>query len=196
MESFTVHTGTAMPLRRSNVDTDQISPARFVPYFAKTGYTNILFADWRDDPSFVLNRPQHQGATILVAGNDFGTGSSRESAVWALQAAGFRAVIAPRYGDIFRGNSLTKGLLTVIVPAGVVARLWELIDQDASLAITVDLRLREVRYAGEAVPFKLDDAVRARLLSGADLISDTLRHEQDIARFEGARRPGLPTTVG
>ncbi len=194
MQPFTVHTGTALPLRRTDVDTDQIIPTRFVPYFSRTGYTNALFADWRDDPAFVLNLPQYGGATILVAGNDFGTGSSRESAVWALQAAGFRVVLAPRFGDIFRGSSLMKGLLTVVVPEPVVERLWELIENDPALAITVDLERREVRGADIVQPFALDDDVRERLLTGRDPIAVTLQYEADIAAYELTRRPALPTT--
>lgn len=194
MQAFTVHTGSAMPLRRTDVDTDQIIPTRFVPYFSPTGYTNALFADWRDEPGFVLNLPQHQGATILVAGNDFGTGSSRESAVWALQAAGFRVVLAPRFGDIFRLSSLMKGLLTAIVPAEVVERLWDLIEGDPALAITVDLERLEVRFADVVQPFTLDEDVRGRLLTGRDPIAVTLQYEADIAAYERTRRPALPTT--
>src|SRR5690606_35515844 len=123
-------TGTAVPLRRGNVDTDQIIPARYVPYFSGTGLGNALFADWRNDPHFVLNLPQYQGATILVAGSDFGTGSSREAAVWAIQQAGFRVVIAPRFGDIFRGNSLMRGLLTITLTVAVVEELWQLVEAD------------------------------------------------------------------
>ncbi|MEA2663171.1 MAG: 3-isopropylmalate/(R)-2-methylmalate dehydratase small subunit [Candidatus Eremiobacteraeota bacterium] len=194
MQEFTVHTGSAMPLRRTDIDTDQIIPTRFVPYFSRTGYTNALFADWRDDPGFVLNLPQYGGATILVAGNDFGTGSSRESAVWALQAAGFRAVLAPRFGDIFRLSSLMKGLLTVVVPADVIERLWDLIESDPALPVTVDLERLEVRFADTIQAFMLDEDVRARLLTGRDPIAVTLQYEADIAAYERTRRPALPTT--
>ena len=194
MQPFTVHTGSAMPLRRTDVDTDQIIPTRFVPYFSRTGYTNALFADWRDDPGFVLNLPQHGGATILVAGNDFGTGSSRESAVWALQAAGFRAVLAPRFGDIFRASSLMKGLLAVVVPGDVVERLWELVERDPALAIAVDLERLEVRFGDTVQPFALDENVRERLLAGRDPIAVTLQYEAEIATYERTRRPALPTT--
>ncbi len=194
MEKFTVHTGTAVPLRRSNVDTDQITPARFVPYFSWTGHTNILFADWRDDPSFVLNLPEHQGATVLVAGTDFATGSSRESAVWALQRFGFRVVIAPRYGDIFRGNSLMRGLLTIEVPTEVVESLWQRIEKDPGLLITADLERREVRFEDVVQPFVLDEDARRRLLSGLDPVADTLRFEDEIAAYERGRRPTLPST--
>ncbi|MEU5048452.1 3-isopropylmalate dehydratase small subunit [Streptomyces sp. NPDC021096] len=194
MEKFTVHTGTAVPLRRSDVDTDQIIPARFCVSSSRTGHADSLFADWRDDPSFVLNRPAHRGATVLVAGNDFGTGSSREYAVWALQDYGFRAVIAPRYGDIFRGNSLLNGLLTIVVPADVVERLWQEIEADPAVSVVVDLERLEVRCAGVVQPFSLDEDVRARLLAGHDLIAATLQYEDEIAAYERGRRPALPTT--
>ncbi|MEV5241382.1 3-isopropylmalate dehydratase small subunit [Streptomyces cinnamoneus] len=194
MEKFTVHTGTAVPLRRSDVDTDQIIPARFCVSSSRTGHAASLFADWREDPEFVLNRPAHRGATVLVAGNDFGTGSSREYAVWALQDYGFKAVIAPRYGDIFRGNSLLNGLLTVVVPAGVVERLWQLIEADPAVGVVVDLERLEVRCAGLVQPFALDEDVRARLLAGHDTISATLQYEDEIAAYERGRRPALPTT--
>jgi 3-isopropylmalate/(R)-2-methylmalate dehydratase small subunit len=194
MERFTVHTGTAIPLRRTNVDTDQIIPARYVPYFSMTGHTNALFAHWRDDPGFVLNLPEHQGATILVAGDNFGTGSSRESAVWALQRSGFRVVVAPRFGDIFRGNALIRGLLTVVLPAEAVELLWQRIEDDPALPVTVDLERLEVRFGGVVRPFPLETDARARLLSGLDPIGATLSHEADIAAYERTRRPTLPTT--
>ncbi|MEV6962855.1 3-isopropylmalate dehydratase small subunit [Streptomyces sp. NPDC051207] len=194
MTKFTVHVGTALPLRRSNVDTDQIIPARYVPYFSMTGHGNGLFADWRDDPSFAANLPQYQGATLLVAGNEFGTGSSRESAVWALQKDGFRAVLAPRFGDIFRENALMRGLLPVQLPADTVERLWELTEADPALPITVDLEQRQVRFAGRAEQFDVNEGARQRLLRGADTISDTLRHEAGITAHEQARRPLLPRT--
>ncbi|WP_354640888.1 3-isopropylmalate dehydratase small subunit [Kitasatospora camelliae] len=194
MEKFTAHTGTAMPLRRSNVDTDQIIPARFVPYFSWKGHANALFADWRDDPAFVLNLPEHQGATVLVAGMDFATGSSRESAVWALQRFGFKVVIAPRFGDIFRGNSLMRGLLTVTVPAEVVDRLWRLIEADPAVEVTVDLERLQVRCADIVQPFTLDEDARRRLLTGLDAISDTLRYADEIEAYERGRRAALPTT--
>jgi len=194
MEKFTSHTGTAMPLRRSNVDTDQITPARYVPYFSMTGYSNALFADWRDDPSFVLNLPQYQGTTILIAGNEFGTGSSRESAVWALQKFGFRVVLAPRFGDIFRGNSLMRGLLTVECPVNTIERLWELAEEDPAAPVTIDLERLEVRYSDLVQPFTLDEGARRLLLLGLDPIAVTLRYEDDIAVFERGRRHGLPIT--
>lgn len=194
MPKFTVHTGTGVPLRCSNVDTDQIIPARFCTHSSRTGHAASLFADWREDPSFVLNQPQHRGATVLIAGHDFGTGSSREYAVWALQNYGFRAVIAPRYGDIFRTNSLINGLLTVIAPADVVERLWQLVDADPTLAITVDLYRLQVRFANQIQRFTLDEQARNQLLSGVDAIAATLRHDEDISGYERRRRPALPST--
>ena len=195
MDAFTIHTGTALPLRRSNVDTDQITPARYVPYFSWRGHANALFADWRDDPQFPLNLPQYQGATVLVAGNDFATGSSRESAVWALQRFGFRVVLAPRFGDIFRGNSLMRGLLTVTVPAAVVERLWELVEQDPFTGITVDLQQLQVRCGDLVQPFDLPEDARRRLLAGQDAVAETLAgHADQIAAYEQRRRPALPVT--
>ncbi|MEU3524265.1 3-isopropylmalate dehydratase small subunit [Streptomyces sp. NPDC038707] len=194
MEKFTVHTGTAVPLRRDNVDTDQIIPARYVPYFSDRGLANSLFADWRDDPAFVLNQPQHQGATVLVAGRDFGTGSSRESAVWALMRFGFRAVLAPRFGDIFRGNSLMRGLLTVECPEPVVERLWQLIEEDPFVPVRVDLERSTVSCADVEQPFTVPEASRRLMLRGLDPIDVTLRHEPDITAYERRRRPALPVT--
>ncbi|MCJ0875399.1 3-isopropylmalate dehydratase small subunit [Streptomyces sp. AP-93] len=194
MDPFVTHTGTGMPLRRSNIDTDQIIPARYVPYFSWHGHTNALFADWRDDPSFVLNLPQYQGATVLVSGNDFGTGSSRESAVWALQRAGFAAVIAPRFGDIFSGNALMRGLVTATVPEDVVVRLWEQLEQDPSTPVTVDVQGQEVRCAGITQPFALDPGARRHLLSGQDAVAETLKHADEIEAYERLRRPLLPMT--
>jgi 3-isopropylmalate/(R)-2-methylmalate dehydratase small subunit len=173
MEKFTVHTGRAVPLRRSDVDTDQIIPAVWLKQVSRTGFGNGLFAAWRaNDPSFVLNRPEYEGASILVAGPDFGTGSSREHAVWALQDHGFRVVLSPRFGDIFRGNSLKAGLLTVVLPDDVVERLWE----------------------RSEVPFELDDFTRWRLLNGLDDIGLTLTHTDDIDAYEARRPAYLPTT--
>ncbi|MFJ4875282.1 3-isopropylmalate dehydratase small subunit [Streptomyces sp. NPDC088745] len=195
MEKFTTHTGTALPLRRSNVDTDQIIPARYVPYFSWKGHANALFADWRDDPAFPLNLPQYQGATVLLAGNDFATGSSRESAVWALERFGFKVVLAPRFGDIFRGNSLMRGLLTVTVPAEVIERLWETVERDPFTEVTVDLAKREVRCDGLVQPFELDEDARQRLLAGQDPIAATLDEYADaIDAYEATRRPALPVT--
>jgi 3-isopropylmalate/(R)-2-methylmalate dehydratase small subunit len=193
VEKFTEHTGRVAPLRRSDVDTDQIIPAEYLKRVSRTGFGDGLFAAWRaTDPDFVLNRAQHAGATILVAGPDFGTGSSREHAVWALQDHGFRAVLSPRFGDIFRGNSLKAGLLTVVVPTATVEDLWARADRDPAGEVTVDLVAREVRYGGVSVPFELDDHTRWRLLNGFDDIGLTLRHGDAVARYEAGRPEWLP----
>lgn len=195
MDSFTVHTGSAVPLRRSNVDTDQIIPAVYLKRVTRTGFADGLFSTWREDPAFVLNDPAYASASILVAGPDFGTGSSREHAVWALRDWGFRAVIAPRFGDIFRGNALKEGLLPVELDGSAVARLWDLTEADPAALITVDLVGREVRTAGAAWAFPLDDFSRWRLLEGLDDIGLTLRHETAISAYE-ARRPSFLPVVG
>lgn len=196
MEKFTVHTGRAVPLRRTNVDTDQIIPAEYLKRVSRTGFEDGLFAAWRkNEPNFVLNQPQYDGATILVAGEDFGTGSSREHAVWALQDYGFRAVISPRFGDIFRGNSLKGGLLTVLLAPATVEKLWQLVESDPATQVTVDLERREVRAPGISESFDLEDYTRWRLLEGLDDIGLTLRHEADITAFEGGRAAWLPVTT-
>jgi 3-isopropylmalate/(R)-2-methylmalate dehydratase small subunit len=196
VDKFTVHAGTAVPLRRSNVDTDQIIPAVYLKRVTRTGFEDGLFSAWRaNEPDFVLNQPQYQGATILVAGPDFGTGSSREHAVWALLDYGFRVVIAPRFGDIFRGNSLKAGLLTVVLPEKVVQRLWEDIEGDPTVLVTVDLVARQVRWSGEIHGFELDDYTRWRLLEGLDDIGLTLRHTDEIEAYEAARKPWLPAVT-
>jgi 3-isopropylmalate/(R)-2-methylmalate dehydratase small subunit len=193
MDAFTVHSGTAVPLRRSNVDTDQIIPAVYLKRVTRTGFEDGLFNAWRtNEPDFVLNQPQYAGATILVAGPDFGTGSSREHAVWALMDYGFKVVISPRFADIFRGNSLKAGLLTVELDEKIVQRLWDDIEQDATLEITVDLTERQVRWSGEVHSFELDDYTRWRLLEGLDDIGLTLRHTDEIATYEQGRKPWLP----
>jgi 3-isopropylmalate/(R)-2-methylmalate dehydratase small subunit len=194
MEPFTTHTGRIVPLRRSNVDTDQIIPAAYLKRVTRTGFEDGLFASWRNDPHFVLNQPQYAGATVLVAGPDFGTGSSREHAVWALQDYGFKAVISPRFADIFRGNSLKGGLLTVQLPQETVERLWDLAESDPATEVTLDLVHREVRAPGVVAAFELDDYTRWRLLEGLDDISLTLRHEALITQFEQRRPEFLPTT--
>jgi 3-isopropylmalate/(R)-2-methylmalate dehydratase small subunit len=196
MKQFVRHTGTAVPMRRSDVDTDQIIPVRFLTLSQRTGHAPALFADWRDDPDFELNRPQYRGASILVAGNDFGTGSSREYAVWALQDYGFRVVIAPRFGDIFRGNSLMNGLLAVQLPEQVVTRLWDAVEADPAIPVTVDLEALEVRFAGHREPFAVQESARARMLAGLDPIGATLLRENEIAGYERRRRAALPTTSG
>jgi 3-isopropylmalate/(R)-2-methylmalate dehydratase small subunit len=194
MERFTVHTGTAVPLRRSNVDTDQIIPAVYLKRITRSGFEDGLFSAWRaNEPDFVLNQPQYQGATILVAGPDFGTGSSREHAVWALLDYGFRVVIAPRFGDIFRGNSLKAGLLTVVLEEKVVQRLWDDVEQDPATQVTVDLVERTVIWSGETHAFELDDYTRWRLMEGLDDIGITLGHADAITEFEKARSSWLPT---
>ncbi|MDP9093295.1 MAG: 3-isopropylmalate dehydratase small subunit [Actinomycetota bacterium] len=193
MERFTVHTGMAVPLRRSNVDTDQIIPAVYLKRVTRTGFEDGLFSAWRSsEADFVLNRPEHRGATILVAGPDFGTGSSREHAVWALYDYGFRVVISARFADIFRGNSLKAGLLTVELPEKVVRRLWDDITDDPATLVTVDLLEREVRWSGELHEFELDDYARWRLLEGLDDIGLTLRHTDAIEDYEQSRKPWLP----
>ncbi|GAA2363669.1 3-isopropylmalate dehydratase small subunit [Nonomuraea africana] len=195
MDAFTTHTGTAVPLRRSNVDTDQIIPAVWLKQVSRTGFEKGLFSAWREDPTFVLNDPSYEGASILVSGPDFGTGSSREHAVWALQQYGFRVVIAARFGDIFRNNSTKMGLLPVVLPGEKVELLQAAVEADPKLAVTVDLAGREVRWAGESVGFEIDDYTRWRLMEGLDDIGLTLRHADDITTYENGRQPWLPTTV-
>jgi 3-isopropylmalate/(R)-2-methylmalate dehydratase small subunit len=187
MEKFTTHVGTALPLRRSNVDTDQIIPAVYLKRVTRTGFEDGLFNAWREDPGFVLNDPAYAGASILVAGPEFGTGSSREHAVWALLDYGFRVVIAPRFGDIFRGNSLKQGLLTVELPQEAVDTLWSLTEGNPDTPVEVNLVTREVRSGGHRWPYALDDFSRWRLLEGLDDIGLTLRHEDAIAAFETKR---------
>jgi 3-isopropylmalate/(R)-2-methylmalate dehydratase small subunit len=196
MEKFGVHTGTAVALRRSNVDTDQIIPAVYLKRITRHGFEDGLFAAWRQDPDFVLNRPEHAGASILVAGPDFGTGSSREHAVWALQDYGFAVVISSRFADIFRGNSGKGGLLTAQVPQDVVEALWSLVDADPSTHVTVDLAARQVRAGHLVADFEVDDYVRWRLLEGLDDIGITLQNESLVADFERQRPSFLPTTAG
>ena len=197
MEPFTTHTGRAVPLRRSNVDTDQIIPASYLKRVSRAGFGEGLFAAWREDPSFVLNQPQYDGGTILVAGNDFGTGSSREHAVWALTDYGFRVVIAPRFGDIFRTNSTKAGLLPVGLPEATVSALQDAIEADPATEVVVDLGNRVVlaEAAGIKAPFEIDDYTRWRLMEGLDDIGLTLRHVDDITAFEHSRPSWLPVTA-
>ncbi len=197
MEPFITHTGRAVPLRRSNVDTDQIIPASYLKRVSRAGFGEGLFAAWREDPSFVLNQPEYDGATILVAGNDFGTGSSREHAVWALTDYGFRAVIAPRFGDIFRTNSTKAGLLPVALPEATVSALQDAIEADPATEVVVDLdnRLVLAQAAGIKAPFEIDDYTRWRLMEGLDDIGLTLRHVDDITAFEHSRPSWLPVTA-
>jgi 3-isopropylmalate/(R)-2-methylmalate dehydratase small subunit len=195
MEAFTAHTGRAVPLRRSNVDTDQIIPAHWLKKVTRDGFEDGLFEAWRKDSSFILNQPGREGATVLVAGSDFGTGSSREHAVWALQNYGFKTVISSRFADIFRGNSLKNGLLTVVLEQKIVDALWELTERDPQAEITVDLEDREVRAEGITASFDLDENARWRLLNGLDDISITLQNEADISTYESKRPSYKPQTV-
>jgi 3-isopropylmalate/(R)-2-methylmalate dehydratase small subunit len=195
MEAFTTHTGRAVPLRRSNVDTDQIIPAVWLKQVSRTGFEKGLFGAWRENPDFVLNQPEYAGASILVAGPDFGTGSSREHAVWALTDYGFRAVISPRFGDIFRGNSLKAGLLTVVLAEKIVQRLWDDIEDNPTTEVTVDLVECQVRWSGEVHGFELDDYTRWRLLEGLDDIDLSLRRTDEITSYESRRKPWLPATA-
>ena len=196
MDAFTVHAGTAVPLRRTNVDTDQIIPAEYLKRVTRTGFEDGLFSAWRrNEPDFVLNQERYSGASVLVAGPDFGTGSSREHAVWALMDYGFRAVISPRFGDIFRGNSLKAGLLTVILDEKVVQRLLDDIEDDPRTIVTVDLVERQVRWTGEVHGFELDDYTRWRLLEGFDDVALTLRNTEVIDAYEAQRKPWLPTVA-
>lgn len=199
MEKFSSHTGVGAPLRRSNVDTDQIIPAVWLKKVTRDGFEEGLFSAWRSDPSFVLNQDAFKNATVLVAGPDFGTGSSREHAVWALQNYGFKVVISPRFGDIFRGNSGKAGLLAAEVDDKVVQRLWDHLDQNPGASITIDLETRTVK-AGEGVDaiedsFTIDDYTRWRLLEGLDDVAITLSHADDIDAYEAARPSFKPATL-
>jgi len=195
MDKVETITGTAVPLPRSAVDTDQIIPAVFLKRIVKTGYDDALFHEWRKDPEFVLNQPWTAGATVLFAGPDFGTGSSREHAVWALRDYGFKAVIAPRFGDIFRGNSGKQGLLTGVVSEADIERFWAAIEAQPGVAATVDLLARTVAVGDLQVGFEIDDYTRWRLLEGLDDIGLTLRNEAQITEFETTRENWRPTTL-
>jgi 3-isopropylmalate/(R)-2-methylmalate dehydratase small subunit len=194
MDAFSTHTGTALPLRRSNVDTDQIIPAVYLKRVTKTGFEDGLFAAWRNDPAFVLNQPQYAGATILVPGPDFGTGSSREHAVWALQNYGFKVVIGSRFGDIFRGNSGKAGLLVAVVDQKIIEELWDYIEAHPSAPITVDLEQRMITAEGFETSFEIDDYTRWRLLEGLDDIGLTLRQVDQIDAYEKSRPAFKPAT--
>jgi 3-isopropylmalate/(R)-2-methylmalate dehydratase small subunit len=194
MESFRTHTGSAVALQRSNVDTDQIIPASYLKRVTRTGFEDGLFAAWRKDPDFVLNRPESAGATILVAGPEFGTGSSREHAVWALQNYGFRVVLSSRFADIFRGNAGKGGLVAAAVPQPEIQALWAAIDADPTTAVTVDLESRTVSWGTTSVGFEIDDYTRWRLLEGLDDIDLTLRHADEITQFEQRRPAWMPAT--
>ena len=196
MDAFVTHTGTAAPLRRSNVDTDQIIPAEFLKRITRHGFEDALFYSWRQDPSFVLNQSEYAGASILVAGPDFGTGSSREHAVWALQDFGFKVVLSSRFADIFRGNSGKAGLLTALVDQHVVESLWEMIEADATTQVKVDLEAQTVAAGDLTAPFEVDPYVRWRLLEGLDDIGITLQRVDTIEVFETSRPAFAPTTLG
>jgi len=195
MDRFTRHTGTGLPLRRSNVDTDQIIPAVYLKRVTRTGFEDGLFAAWRKDPEFVINKAEYEGATVLVAGPDFGTGSSREHAVWALMDYGFKVVLSSRFADIFRGNSGKAGLLAAQVTQDVVEQLWKLIETDPTTQIVVDLTERTVQAGALTAPFQIDDYTRWRLLEGLDDIGITLSHEENVVEFEAARPSWKPSTL-
>jgi len=195
MEKVSVVEGIGVPLRRSNVDTDQIIPAQFLKRVTKTGYDDGLFYQWRQDPEFVLNQEPYTRGRVLVAGPDFGTGSSREHAVWALRDFGFDAVISAKFGEIFRSNSGKQGLLTAAVPEAVVDALWHEIEANPGSPVTVDLVTREVRCGGVVSPFDIDDYTRWRLMEGLDDIGLTLQQEDAISAFELSRESWKPTTL-
>jgi 3-isopropylmalate/(R)-2-methylmalate dehydratase small subunit len=195
MDKYTTHTGVGLPLRRSNVDTDQIIPAVYLKRVSRTGFEDALFAAWRKDPAFVLNDPAYAGASVLVAGPDFGTGSSREHAVWALKDYGFKAVLSPRFADIFRGNAGKQGLVAAQVEPDVIEQLWKRLDAEKGTAITVDLAAREVRCGDLVAPFGIDDYTRWRLMEGLDDIGLTLRDTAAIEAYEAGREAWRPHTL-
>lgn len=195
MEKVSTITGVAVPFRRSNVDTDQIIPAVYLKRVTKTGYDDALFSAWRQDPEFILNQPAYANPRILIAGPDFGTGSSREHAVWALRDFGFQAVISPKFADIFRGNAGKQGLLTGVVDEATVERLWAELEANPGMEASVDLEARTVTVGNVSVPFEIDDYTRWRLLEGLDDIGLTLRDQQAITDFEMRREPWRPTTL-
>lgn len=195
MDKFLTHTGSALPLRRSNVDTDQIIPAEYLKRITRHGFEDALFKAWREDPNFVLNKPEYKDATILVAGPEFGTGSSREHAVWALMDYGFKVVLSSRYADIFRGNSGKAGLVTAEVSQDVIEKIWALVEKEPSTQITVDLDKRQVKAGDLVADFQIDDYVRWRLMEGLDDIGLTLRNESKITKFEKSRPSYKPQTI-
>jgi len=195
MEKFTTHTGVGVPLRRSNVDTDQIIPAVYLKRVTRTGFEDALFAAWRGDPTFVLNQDAYKSGSVLVAGSDFGTGSSREHAVWALKDYGFRVVLAPRFADIFRGNSGKQGLVAGIVAQEDIELLWKILETKPGTEVTVDLGARTAHADDVTVPFQIDDYTRWRLMEGLDDIGLTLQHADDIQAFEEQRAAWRPKTL-
>jgi 3-isopropylmalate/(R)-2-methylmalate dehydratase small subunit len=195
MEKFTTHTGVGVPLRRSNVDTDQIIPAVYLKRVSRTGFEDGLFAAWRNDPGFVLNQDAYRTGSVLVAGPDFGTGSSREHAVWALKDYGFRVVLSSRFADIFRGNSGKQGLLTGVVEQSDIERIWAFMDATPGAELTVDLASRTVSAGDLVVEFEVDDYTRWRLMEGLDDIGLTLQHVEEIGVFEASRPQWLPVTL-
>ncbi|OFW77911.1 MAG: 3-isopropylmalate dehydratase small subunit [Actinobacteria bacterium RBG_19FT_COMBO_70_19] len=195
MQAFRVHTGRAVVLDRADVDTDQIVQAEHLKRIERTGFGPFLFAEWRKDPDFVLNRPESRGTTILLAGPNFGGGSSREHAVWALEDHGFRVVIAPSFADIFRNNCTKVGLLPVVLPPETVRALMDSVEANPSIELTVDLEGKRVTGAGIERLFEIDDYTRQRLLEGLDDIGLTLRHEDEVRAFEATRPSWLPTTA-
>lgn len=195
MQKFTTVTAPVVPLRRAAVDTDQIIPAVYLKRVTKTGFEDALFASWRQDPDFVLNNPAYAGAKVLVAGSDFGCGSSREHAVWALRDYGFDVVLAPKFADIFRGNSGKQGLLTATISEVDTEKLWDAIEANPGVEITVDLVERQAKLRDLVVPFELDDYTRWRLLEGLDDIALTLRDEDAISAFEKSRASWRPKTL-
>ncbi|MBR6458821.1 MAG: 3-isopropylmalate dehydratase small subunit [Actinomycetaceae bacterium] len=195
MQKFSTHTGIGVPLRRSAVDTDQIIPAVYLKSIARTGFEDALFAAWRKDPEFVLNKEEYKRGTVLVAGPDFGTGSSREHAVWALNDYGFRVVLAPKFADIFRGNAGKQGLVTGVVAQENIDALWQLLEEEPGREITVDLENRTVRCGDFSCTFDIDDYTRWRIMEGLDDIAITLQDEQLIRDFEASRPAFKPTTL-
>ena len=195
MEKFSTHTGVAAPLKRAAVDTDQIIPAVFLKRVTKTGFEDALFSNWRQDPEFVLNQEPYRAASILVAGPDFGTGSSREHAVWALRDYGFRVVLSPKFADIFRGNAGKQGLVTGVISEGDLATVWAGLEAQPGAEMTVDLVTRTARLGDVEVAFDIDDYTRWRLLEGLDDIGLTLRNEDKIAQFEARREAWRPRTL-
>ena len=195
MEKFVTHTGSALPLRRSNVDTDQIIPAEYLKRITRHGFEDALFKAWREDSEFVLNKPEYKNATVLVAGPEFGTGSSREHAVWALMDYGFKVVLSSRYADIFRGNSGKAGLLTAEVSQDIIDKIWSLVEKEPNTQITVDLEKKQVAAGDLVAQFQIDDYVSWRLMEGLDDIGLTLRHESKITEFEKSRPSFKPATL-